>query len=208
MLMVSSCLTIEENYTFKKDGSGTMEYVVDLSEMGALMKGLPGGDNQDDGLQQMDMQDNIDKLEALPGIRKAKLKKEKDGFLQRLSFRFADLKALNGALNTLMPDSSGKQEEFFRWEGNTLVRTNNRHATELGGSMGGGSGDTTDMSTMLQSMHYNFSFKFAGDIAHTRVADGVANESIGARSVKLNTDWSVITKDPAALDIRIELVRR
>ncbi len=208
VMMFSGCLTIEENYTFKKDGSGTMEYVVDLSEMGALMKGLPGGDSQDDGLQQMDMKDNIAKLEALPGIRKAKLKKEKDGFVQRLSFRFEDLKALNGALNTLMPDSSGKQEEFFRWEGNTLVRRNNRHATELGGSMGGGSGDTTDMSMMLQSMRYKYSFKFAGDIVNTEVAKGVVKESIGTKAVKLNTDWSVITLDPTALDVRIELVRR
>ncbi|MBK9535574.1 MAG: hypothetical protein IPO10_10485 [Flavobacteriales bacterium] len=34
LMFFTGCLTIEENYVFKKDGSGTMEYVVDLSEMG------------------------------------------------------------------------------------------------------------------------------------------------------------------------------
>jgi hypothetical protein len=206
-MLISGCLTIEENYTFKKDGSGTLEYVVDLSEMGELMKGLPGGDGKDDGLGQMDMKDDLSKLKKLPGIRKVKLKKEKDGFVQRLSFRFADLSSLNGALNTLMPDSTGVVKEFFRWEGNTLVRANNRHANELGSGMGGEPGDSTDMTALLQSMHYKYSFKFAEDIAETHVAEGVEKMADGTKAVSVNTDWSVITKDPTALDLRIVLNR-
>jgi hypothetical protein len=205
-VFATSCLTIEENYTFKKDGSGSMEYIVDLSEMADLMKGLPGGsEGKDDGATGMDLKDNLTKLKALPGIRKVKLKKEKDGFVQRLSFRFTDVTALNRALNTLMPDSTGAAHDFFRWEGDVLVRTNNHHARELGGDMGGEPGDSTDMTMMLQSMHYKYSFKFARDIADTRVAEGVTKEPDGSNRVKLSTDWSVITKDPQALDLRIEL---
>ncbi len=47
VLLMQGCLTIEENYTFKKDGSGTMEYVVDMSEMADLMKGLPGANGSE-----------------------------------------------------------------------------------------------------------------------------------------------------------------
>jgi hypothetical protein len=198
LLLLSGCLTIEENYTFKKDGSGTMEYVVDLSEMADLMKGLPGGKDgaksKDDGVGAMDLNDNLAKLKSLPGISKVKLKKEKDGYVQRLSFRFKDIAALNGALNQLMPDSTNAAQEFFRWEGSTLVRTNNKHAQELGGDMGGETGDSTDMTGLLQTMHYNYSFKFAKEIGAT-----------GTKAIKLTTDWSVITKDPKALDLRIEL---
>jgi hypothetical protein len=206
LVLATGCLTIEENYAFKKDGSGSMEYVVDLSEMADLMKGLPGsGEGKDDGAGAMDMKDNLAKLKELPGVGKVKLKQEKDGFVQRLSFRFADVNALNRALNTLMPDSSGLQHDFFRWEGNVLVRTNNQHAQELGNGMGGEPGDSTDMTMLLQSMHYRYSFKFAKDIADTRVAEGVTKEPDGSNRVKLSTDWSVITKDPQALDLRIEL---
>ncbi len=206
-LLATGCLTIEENYRFKKDGSGSMEYVVDMSEMADLMKGLPGGktEGKDDGIGRMDMQDDLGKLKKLPGIRKVKLKKEKDGFLQRLSFRFNDINALNAALNSLMPDSTGQQHEFFRWEGNALVRTNNRHADEMSSGMGGGSGDSTDMTSMLQSMHYKYSFRFADEISDAQVAQGMAKEADGSNGMKFNTDWSVISKDPTALDLRIVL---
>lgn len=209
LLLLTGCLTIEENYTFKKDGSGTMEYVVDLSEMADLMKGLPGGKDgdkgKDDGAGAMDLNDNLAKLRSLPGISKVKLKKEKDGFVQRLSFKFKDIGALNGALNQLMPDSTNLAQEFFRWEGSTLVRTNNQHAREMGGDMGGETGDSTDMTGLLQSMHYKYSFKFAKEIGATEVAEGMAKEPKGTKAINLTTDWSVITKDPKALDLRIEL---
>jgi hypothetical protein len=206
LLLLSGCLTIEENYTFKKDGSGTLEYVMDISEMAELMKGLPGGSKgKDDGAGAMDLKDNLVKLRSLPGISKVKLKKEKDGFVQRLSFKFKDIASLNGALNQLMPDSTNAAQEFFRWEGSTLVRTNNRHAQELGGDMGGETGDSTDMTAMLAMMHYKYSFKFAKDIGAVQAVDGMTREPKGTKEIKLSTDWSVISKDPAALDLRIEL---
>lgn len=208
LVLACGCLTIEENYVFKKDGSGTMEYVVDLSEMGELMKGLPGADDKDDSKGMMDMKGDLGKIKALPGISKVKLKTEKDGYLQRLSFRFADLAALNSALGQLMPDSTGVATEFFRMEGNTLVRTNNKHASELGGSMGGEAGDSTDMTMFLQSMHYRYDFKFAQDVGAAHVAEGVTTEQPSGKEVKMSTDWSVISKDPKALDLRIDLAPR
>lgn len=208
-VLLPGCLTIEENYTFKKDGSGTMEYVVDMSELAELMKGLPGKDKKgkDDGLGKMDLTEVKDRLKGIPGVSKVKMKEEKDGFIQRLSFKFKDINALNGALSRIMADSTGGPQEVFRWEGGTLVRTGNKHARELGGDMGGETGDSTDMSAMLQMMHYKLNFKFAEDVDSTKVAEGMNTETVSSREVKFNTDWSVITKDPAALDLRIQLRR-
>ncbi len=208
LVLASGCITIEENYTFKKDGSGTMEYVVDLSEMADMMKGLPSSGEEkgkDDGVKRMDMSDDLGKLRKLPGIKKVGLEKEKDGYVQRLSFGFADIASLNGALNVLMPDSSGKQLEFFRWEGNTLVRTNNNHAAEMSANMGNDPADSTDMSGILKSMHYKYRFAFAQDVTDLRIAEGMNKDTTTTRSFKLSTDWSVIGKDPKALDLRITL---
>jgi hypothetical protein len=209
LLLLPGCLTIEENYTFKKDGSGSMEYVVDMSEIGELMKGLHGNEkgSKDDGLGRMDLGEVKERLGAIPGISKVSVKKEKDGFVQRLRFRFKDLSALNAAMNRIMPDSAGGEQEFFHWDGGTLVRRSNGHARGLGGDMGGDAGDTTDMTAMLQMMHYKFDFRFAEDLADTHVAEGVRTENVGARQVRFDTDWSVISKDPTALDLRIALKR-
>ena len=217
LVLLTGCLTIEENYTFKKDGSGSMEYVVDMSEMMEMMKNFESmaGDKDkskkdDDGVGEMDLGDEMAQLKKIAGIKKVKVKKEKDGGVQRLSFRFADIDALNQALNKLMPDSTGERSNFFRWEGNTLVRTNNRHALEMGDDMAedeASADSTMDAGAILKSMKYKYSFTFADPIAQTENAEGVNKESPSEKQVKLDTDWSVIMKDPKALDLRIDLRR-
>lgn len=208
VLLFTGCLTIEENYTFKKDGSGTMEYVVDMSALGEMLKSLEAmseGKGDEGGPGDLDMKDQAATLKSLPGISKVKVK-TKEKYIQTLTFRFKDVAALNGALNVLMPDSTGAAHDFFRWDGSTLVRTNNRHALEMGDDMGAdASGDSTDPTAFLQSMHYKYSFTFAEDIRERQVAEGVSQESPGPKELKLDTDWSVIMKDPSALDLRITL---
>ena len=224
LLLFTGCLTIEENYTFKKNGSGTMEYVVDMSEIGELMKtlgemGETGGGAAPDELGSLDMEDEMKALKAIPGIRKVKLDGKKK-WVQRLKFNFSDITALNAALNVLMADSTGLKHDFFAWDGSTLVRTNNRHAYELGASMANSGaedaqeGDSlavpeqeADMSAFLGSMKYKYSFKFADAIGDTETAEGINKEIVGPKEIKLDTDWSVISANEEALDLRIKLDR-
>lgn len=216
LALFTGCLTIEENYTFKKNGSGTMEYVMDLTEMGEMLKAFGGGDDSDKGKGggNMDMSDQAEKLKHLPGIGKVKLDTRKE-WVQRLSFTFKDVEALNAALNVLMPDSTGTAHRFFAWEGNTLVRTSNRYAYALGAGLAEASGEDGDageeggfdMSTMLGMMKYKYSFKFAKAIEQPVVAEGVHQEAKGTKQVSMDTDFSVIAKDPKALDLRIPVKR-
>jgi hypothetical protein len=211
-VLFAGCLTIEENYTFKPDGSGTMEYVVDMSEMAEPMKGLSSmteGTSSDKN--ELQLGNYAVALKELPGIKRVKVKKEKEGSVQRLTFKFADLNALNAALNTIMPDSTGTRADFFHWEGNTLVRVNNRHAREVGNDMGENNNEDGSDSTMatqiLESMKYKYSFTFKRPISEVQQAAGVNKEQPSPKQVKLDTDWGVIMRDPKALDLRITVVR-
>jgi hypothetical protein len=216
LTFLTGCLTIEENYTFKRNGSGSMEYVVDMSEVGELLKtigemGEGGGGASDMG--SLDMNDEMNALRKLPGISRVKLDGKKK-WVQRLSFRFANVEALNSALNILMTDSTGQPHTFFRWEEGTLVRTNNRHAYELGAGMARDGAQTgeegeegADMSAFLEAMKYRYSFKFANAVGETESAPGVVREKPGAREVKFETNWAVISQDRQALDLRIPLAR-
>lgn len=203
-VLATGCITIEEHYTFKKNGSGTMEYVVDMSAMGEAMsnwKSVKSDDkSEEDG---MGMEAKAEQLKGLEGIKRVKVKEEDDGYIQRVKFSFEDLDALNKALNILMPDSTGVQQTFFRWEGNTLVRTSNQNATELGENMAGEDSTANDYGEILKSMLYKFSFKFAKPVKEVKLAEGVMQESPSAKRLELATDWSVIMKDPKALDLRI-----
>ncbi|MBX2984247.1 MAG: hypothetical protein KF843_16410 [Flavobacteriales bacterium] len=214
ILFATGCITIEEHYTFKKNGSGTMEYVVDMSSMLGLKdvfdkSGDRGKERKkdkgtNDGPMTTGFDERAKQLKGLEGIKRVKQKNKKDGFVQSLSFAFADVDALNRALNVLMPDSTGVQQTFFHWEGNTLVRTNNQYAKELGGDMAGDP-DSNDQSDILESMKYTYSFKFAEKVKEVKRAEGVTQESPSAKKLELATDWAVIMKDPEALDLRITL---
>lgn len=213
ILCLTSCLTIEEHYTFKKNGSGTMTYVVDLSELGELMKGLEALSDEkkgsDESLDMMDLKENIAQLKAIPGLSKVKLDQKE--WVQRISFHFKDITALNAALNVLLPDSSGTGHGFFAWEGNTLVRTNNRHAAELGEGLNeveesdSTDGEGIDTQALLGTMKYKYSFTFSEPVAGVQVAEGVSTTQEKPKKVDIATDWSVITADPKALDLRITL---
>jgi hypothetical protein len=88
------------------------------------------------------------------------------------------------------------------------VRRSNGHARDIGLGMGNEDpSDTTDMTELLSSMKYKYRFTFQEPIANTEVAEGMAKESPDPRTVKLDTDFSVIGKDEKVLDLRIELKR-
>jgi hypothetical protein len=216
LVVFSSCLTIEEHYTFRGDGSGTMTYVVDMSGMGEMMDDLERMTKEAAGPEEpvMDLDEEAAALRLLPGISRVKVVSSKE-WVRSVRFRFRDIDALNAALNVLMPDSSGVAHTFFSWEGNTLVRRNNRFASELGASMGGADGDegapdgedAMDLGLLLGSMKYTYHFKFSDAIAGTTSEEGVVQERKGRREVLWNTDWSVIAKNDKALDLRIDLDR-
>ena len=118
ILFATGCITIEEHYTFKKNGSGTMEYVVDMSSTKGMMDALDTGGEKTKKKKKEKQQKNdspmvtgsderVKQLKQLEGIKRVKLKEEEDGYVQRISFAFKDLDALNRALNVLMADSSG-----------------------------------------------------------------------------------------------------
>ena len=208
VLVLQGCITIEENYTFKKDGSGAMEYVVDMSELADLMNGLPGAKDKNEGMGKLDLIENLTRLQAITGISKVKVAKEKDGFIQRLSFRFTDVTALNGALNEIITDSTAAgPKEFFRWEGSTLVASTKGRTKGMGNSMGGGSEDSTSAEGMLKMMKYKFDMRFAEELGDVLTAESMHKEPEGTKRMKLSTDWSVLDQDSTALDMRFTLKR-
>ncbi len=213
---LTGCITIEEQYSFKKNGSGTMTYVLDMSEMGEMLKSF-GGDEKDDsdGVEgRMDVSGHADALKQIQGISKVKLDTKKE-WVQKLSFHFADIAALNRALNTIMPDSADVAHEFFRWEDGTLVRTTNNYVHDISKTMAeetpadepdaeeedGG----FDLSSMLGMMKYKYTFKFQKSIDRTDASSAMAMDKPGSKEVSLSTDWAAIAKDPRALDLRIVL---
>ncbi|HRH38031.1 MAG TPA: hypothetical protein PK760_06785, partial [Flavobacteriales bacterium] len=210
---LTGCITIEEQYVFKKNGSGTMTYIIDMTEMGEMIGGFTK-DEDDKSLDNLSMGAHADALKGLAGIGKVKLD-TKTKWVQKVTFSFKDVDALNRALNALMPDSLENNHRFFTWENGTLVRSSNSYMRSMsstmmeGVEMGSDSAAVEeeggfDLASMLSMMKYKYSFKFAKPIATTEAAEVMVKKTSGAKAVELSTDWSAIAKDPKALDLRID----
>jgi len=104
MLLLSGCLTITDEIFLEKDGSGRYNTVVDMSklkEMLDMMKTMMPDTTQAKGgeLKDLDSLQNMWKdLETIPGISDVK-RQTTDKFVVSVSFRFANITALNEAMS-------------------------------------------------------------------------------------------------------------
>lgn len=162
ILSFSSCITIEESYTFKANGSGSMKYTIDMSEMSSL---LEMAEEEEGGANPMgeDMSfiDIADKLNQIDGISSAEAIEDKENYLYGLTFKFKNLWALNKALNKiLIDDPSADIHTFFKEEDGAITRTHmmtkNMDTSELLGD-----DESSEYALqIMESMSYRLKFAF------------------------------------------------
>lgn len=207
--LFSGCIVVEENYTFKKNGGGSMQYVIDMHElmeqMGALMD-MSGGEAGEDPFAgaAKGFKEQSEKLKSLIGVSNVKFEEDKKG-VYKIGFSFKNVKALNDALNKLMgSDDPTAYHIFFVNDGKTIKRIHSGQAN-LGdlSSILGDEGDAESTKMMYQSMKYKLNFKFASDVqaVYTGIEaeDGVVSDG---KSLNLSTTFSeVMEKGPATLSM-------
>jgi hypothetical protein len=205
ILMLSGCITVEEHYTFKKNGSGSMEYVVDMSALAEMMEafedmgsGEDGGESTDDKLE---LVKDLDELESLDGISKVHLTDEK--LVSRVSFRFDGIESLNKALNVLMPDSTGAEHTFFTMDGHTIKRIHNNRS-ELGNDMAD-KDEEVDSTEMLRSMKYRIFVKGSPAVQVSGYGDEVAVTRESKKQVTMEADFKMLDENPSALNVQFDL---
>ncbi len=208
--MLTGCIVVEENYTFKKNGSGSMVYVMDMHEMmeqmGSLMDmsgGEGGGENPFAGAAK-GFKEQSEKLKTLTGVSKVKFEEDKKG-IYKIAFNFKNIKALNDALNKIMgSEDPTAYHTFFIQEGKVIKRIHSTQAN-LGDitAMLGEEGDSEYAQTMYESMKYKLNFKFASDVE--AVYTGIESEEgaiADGKTLKMNTTFSeIMGKGPAALTL-------
>lgn len=116
LLIANSCITVEETYTFKKNGSGSMTYKIDMGKMMEQMAGLMDM-SQMDGGNPLGNSANFDqfvpKLKALKGISGVKATQDNKKYIYAVSFKFKNIDALNDAMNVLTLDKQRGDSEYF-----------------------------------------------------------------------------------------------
>jgi hypothetical protein len=150
LLINFSACSVQQNFYFKEDFSGRVEYTLDMSMMGEFMKGMQGSlpdslktgsDAQVEGFDKM--------LDSLLNL-KIPEDKQKDGISNmkivnidgnkykiKFTFDFRDLNALNQAMLQTQGVTPDKDTEMFKMDGKKFVFTGVKFkATDVGQQQG------------------------------------------------------------------------
>jgi hypothetical protein len=164
LLLLTSCITIFEKFKINADGSGTLEYIIDMSEMYEMMAAFS------DSTEEMDMSGFDESMrEALPGlseisgIKNIGLTGNPAKFIAGIKFDFDNSDALNKAMAVLFMN-----EEYTTGDAR-YVEIKGKNFTRFGltskdfnkeALLGSEELDEETMKTMLESMKYKISVEF------------------------------------------------
>jgi predicted transcriptional regulator len=142
VVLTTGCFEILEKYHFNRNGSGTYTFVMDMSQMGALismMKEMDMGDSTaTDDTEQVeedtkedspfgDMNDSMaetkEKLKGIEGISNLQEIEDEENYQFGFTFDFDDIKSLNKALSKVY--ELEEDVEFFTRTKKKIERTDN-----------------------------------------------------------------------------------
>lgn len=203
-LLFTGCITIEENYTFKKNGSGSMQYVMDMSELMSQLGAMMDLSQMEGGANPLGEKASFtkigEKLKGIKGISGIKVEEDNKKYIYKIGFKFKNLQALNDALNKIIvEDSTGSKpyHTFFTQDGNTITR---QHFA-AGGNMDmasllGEEGESEYAQTMLEGMKYKINFTMPKEIA--AIYTGNQNDEevlMNGKTAKLSANFKNIAEN-------------
>lgn len=201
---VTSCLTVEEHYTFNQDGSGQMELAFDLKQLAMFVEEGP----QRDSLFMMGevFGEITPQLDEMDGITRIETFEDRENMRLGLRFDFRDVAALNAALNSVLILEGGDEHMFFTREKDQYQRVGPSAGQGItlidavAQSFMGEGGDPQEAETVLGMMKYKTLYRFPKRVKLVYAeaeADVTGDEH---DRVELGSTFSELLKDRDELD--------
>jgi hypothetical protein len=191
LLLLTGCITVIEKYTINKNGSGTMEYIIDMSEMYEMMATFSDS-TEDTETAEIDqsMRDAIPGLNSLDGITNVVLTDDSSKYIAGVKFDFKDVKALNQALAVLFKGKENPSTEvkYVEIKGKTFTRYNLTSDEFNKETLPGTEEiDAETMKMVLESMKYKISVNFAKPV---RKVTTLANYTVEENRVTVESNFA------------------
>ncbi len=211
ILLMPACLTIEERYTFKKDGSGDAEYIIDMSEMASLIKMAQEEEGVGNMEDELDISIFSDKLAGIAGISKVKALETDVEFVFGVQFHFDGISSLNVALNALnkSEEMMGTEDhEYFKMDGKTITRTHRMSdAFDLNELLEGGEGEEGEaeqMAMLMESMKFKLTMTFKKPIKSVYTSADSRFLDKKNKQVEIVATVKQVMDDPSVLNATIK----
>lgn len=207
LLLFSSCITIYENYIFNRDGSGTMEYRVDMSELRSMMELFSDSLDMEDLNLAGTFTVSITELGALKGIGNVSDAGDAGNFIFGVRFDFENTDALNQALGLLFENNEAtdtrfidkKRRKFIRYDATSDEFSHEAMLQE------GVDIDESVMKDILDKMKYSISMNFESRIR--RVKSNAEYQMDGKNSVRIEANFNQMLDEEDYLETMIKTRR-
>lgn len=202
-VLISSCITIEERYFFNRDGSGSMEYILDLSEIAGLMK-MAEDSSKGESMEFMEsFEQAVASLKAVEGIHQVQMSGFPDEYIFGIRYDFDDIESLNQAMNLLLEEGEDYHTYFEKKGRRKLYRIHRPGEDLTKEELLGEEMDEEYANEILEGMKYKLSFNFEREVRKVETKGNIV-ESENPAQVLIDNNFKAITDDPSVMDVFIK----
>lgn len=188
-VLLTGCFDIVEEVHYKKDGSGTYKFTMDMSGLQSLMAMAMAADTT--GQMNLDTlsafsREMAQKVQGISGISNIREIGDAESLVFGIEFNFANLEALNKAATEVAADEIyGKSEKpTFKGAKKEFTRLDAKGFSSLMDQMMGEGGEEMEMAKMfLKDVSYTMIYHF--DRKVKKVSNKLATVSEDKKSVTL-----------------------
>ena len=204
-LFLSSCLTIEESYYFRRDGSGSMRFSVDLTELGAILN-YAEAEGSTNVLTDLSFIHAVKQLRQLEGIYNVILLDDPENYIWGVEYEFVHTVALNQALAILLlqeiPDNP---DPFVEYHGR-MFRQNHRMDKLLLAEKLDEDESLASLSAELKDkMHYRIHYHFDRPIKAVYAQQDIQLPKRRTKYLQFESTFWEMEQNPRILDATLIL---
>ncbi len=194
MFMFTGCIDFLEEITYHRNGSGTYQFTVDMSQMKSLLDGL-GGDDSESSAKEDPMKDigsKFDELEnklkKVQGISHFKSINDTSTFIFGFTFDFKNAEALNNALHE-QDEKLAASTQLFTGSKRLFKRFNKGSMAEaMKDELAGDNAKDEDMA-MVKSMFEDMKLRTVYHFDRRIKSSSNVNSMISADKKNLTIDY-------------------
>ena len=192
LFMFTGCIDFLEEITYHRNGSGSYQFTVDMSEMKSLLDGMGGDDSKDKEDPMKDMGKKFGelqtKIEKVPGISHFKNINDTSTFVFGFSFDFKNAEALNQALHE-QDEKLAASTKLFSGSKRLFTRFNKGSMAEsMKDELAGDDAKEEDMA-MVKSMFEDMKLRTVYHFDRRVKSSSNENSMISADKKKVTLDY-------------------
>lgn len=163
-LSLTSCLTISESYYFAKDGSGKMQFLVDMSQMSGLLN-YADQERESSSVEDLSFVEVVKQLKQIDGIYEVRLLDDPSTYQWGIAYEFANTIALNKALNVLlMKEGNQGFHPFVEYHGQQFVSQHKFDKFQIRERLSSDERLAPIVEQVMKQMNYQIRYEFAQPI--------------------------------------------